>query len=61
VGVLRILKDEGYMGNSGPRRRLTMSFETDDTVYEPFEDTGSKTVWIEQMRRLSATLNPVIW
>jgi len=62
VGVLRILKD-GIIGQGayGPRHGMTLSYETDHVLYEPFVVTGEKQEWVRQMHRLSATEQEIIW
>jgi len=62
VGVLRILKD-GIIGQGayGPRHGMTLSYETDHVLYEPFVVTGEKQEWVRQMHRLSATEQQIIW
>ncbi len=62
VGILRILKDRIIgEGVYGPRHSMTLSFEADDILYEPFIVTGEKPGWVRQMHRLSTTGDEIIW
>lgn len=60
VGRLRILEDRIVeRPYTGPRHVLTLSFETEHTLYEPFVDETYDEVWVDQVQRLSHTGGPL--
>lgn len=60
IGRLRILEDRIVeRPYTGPRHVLTLSFETEHTLYEPFVDETYDDVWVDQAQRLSHTGGPL--
>lgn len=61
-GRLRILADvREYPDLLIDVRRLTLSFETADHLYEPFKRSSSDPAWLAAMRVASATGSPLMF